>query len=161
MKWVALSTILFFISCSNKAVDQIFTHYKKQDIEFAATIPGWAIRAGLRVAKNYSEDDTFKDINKIIEKIYKVRLLVTDKNTIKDSYQFVHSNLTKDRFELYGKVKSNQTYFDLWVKEKNDKIQDIFLYVNDNTDLVLVQIKGRINLKALEPMLEDNLYSNF
>ena len=88
----------------------MFTHYKKQDAAFAATLPGWLVERGLKMAFAETDDTAIKDIRSVVKNIDKIRVLVSDNNISKIiPYRTVKSELQNDQYELFGMVNSKGT----------------------------------------------------
>ncbi len=146
-----LFTIILFGSCSSKTVDNLFTHYKQDNEVVAATLPGWLVEKGLSMAFSSNTDEEglamFKNVIKDVDKL---RVLVSTDAKPNPELKNLSQNLTKEKYELYGMVNHKDTKFNLWVKEKKKNVKDVFLFINSDDNVVLLHLKGEIDMDALQ-----------
>lgn len=153
MKYLIIicSTIILFASCSSKTVDKLFTHYKQDDKVIAATLPGWLVEKGLRMAiKNSNNEEDIAAFKSIIKDVDKLRVLVSTDIKPNPELSSLSKNMEKDDYELYGMVNNKDSKINLWVKEKKNKVKDVFLFINSEDNIVLMHLKGEINMDALQ-----------
>ena len=88
--------------------------------------------------------------NKVVHDIDKLRVLVSSDVNPDRKHRNISTSMEKSNYENYAMVNYPEAKFNLWVKEKKNKVRDIFLYVTTEENVVLLQIKGDINMDELE-----------
>ena len=140
---------ILMTSCHRNTVNRLFTEYKKDDKVIAATVPGWMVEKGLNLA--FKDDSiSMETFNKVVHDIDKLRVLVSSDVNPDRKHRNISTSMEKSNYENYAMVNYPEAKFNLWVKEKKNKVRDIFLYVTTEENVVLLQIKGDINMDELE-----------
>ena len=151
-------TLILLSSCQRSPVDRLFSKYKSEDNSFAATLPGWLIEKGISAAFDENDDAQLASFESVVTNIKKIRVLVgKDPQTNKQEIRNMNDALTKAKYELYGMVNSKGTNLNFWVKEKKERIRDVFLFINGDDKVVLLQVKGDIDMAALEKIDLNNI----
>lgn len=145
-----LLTVILAASCSNKTVDKLFTHYKKDESVIAATIPGWLVEKGLHFALKQESIEELHDVQKVVRNIKKLRLLVSSDMVESAPVKNLSANLRKEKYELFGMVNNRDAKVNIWIQENSGRVKDVFLYVKSDEYVVLLQVKGDIDMNALE-----------
>jgi hypothetical protein len=145
---------MLMTSCHRNGVNRLFTEYKKDDNVIVVTVPGWMVEKGLNLA--FEDDEESMIIFKsIVQNVQKLRVLVSsDVNPDRKHKNITHS-MDKANYDNYAMFNHPEANFNLWVKEKNNKVKDIFLYVTTEDNVVLLQIKGDLNMDELQKIQLD------
>ena len=146
-----LGSLLFLASCSKRPVDKLFTHYKQDDKVIAATLPGWLVEKGLKMAFDDADDaESLNAFKSVIKDVDKLRVLISTDTKPNPQIENLTKNMESAKYELYGMVNNKDNKINLWVKEKKDLVKDVFVFITNDDNVVLLQLKGDIDMNALQ-----------
>jgi hypothetical protein len=146
---LAFAIIVSLASCQRSTVDSLFSKYKKDDNVIAATLTGWLVERGLSMALK-NDEEAKNTLDKVVNNIKKVRVLVSMDNKSDRPLKDISSKMREGNYQMFAMVNHPEGKFNLWIKEKENKVRDIFLYINSDENIVLLQVKGDINMDVLE-----------
>lgn len=138
---------------AQKHVHRFIDQMKKQDSYVGATVPGWLIRMGTRIADLEAElSAEEKGILDIANGIKKVRVAVINEgNVIEGKHINKLIDLSKkDGLVEYLRVKDGKTRVYVLIDEKRDRIRNLNIIANTDDECVVVSIKTNISMKQLE-----------
>ena len=97
------------------------------------------------------------DIKNIVPKIESLRMLTSDKSSLKDKMASdFKSFVDKDKdYEELMRIKSGQTNITFNLKKKGEVISELIMLIIDNEDFVVVQILGNFLLDDIKKIAED------
>lgn len=149
-----LFTCAVLVSCSStKSVSGFYHANKKDAVNF--TVPGWLIWFGTGIANEYVKDPEIKAGLAIAKKVKRVRLLVKEKeNQVPASdVATLVNNLRNDHFEDLIYVKDGTTTFSMMIREKKDKIRNLFILVHEPDQLMMIEMKTRLRYKDIRNLI--------
>ena len=151
---IVIAFTMLMTSCHRNTVNRLFTEYKKDDNVIAATVPGWMVKKGLDLAFD-DDEESMEIFNSVVQNVEKLRVLVSSDINPDRKHKNIVQSMEKANYENYAMVSHPEANFNLWVKEKNNKVKDIFLYVTTEDNVVLLQIKGDLNMDELQKIQLD------
>lgn len=150
-----LSLLLLAICAhSQRNADRLINTIKKEDASITVKVPGWLIEKAFDVAAEVEQDEDLDAWNSISESIKQVRVSVVEQATRPETVTKVSEYITKlqavDNYEVYAKIRQEDTTVDVMVREDRDVIKNILLYVHGEGTLAAIHVKGSIDLKDFE-----------
>jgi len=97
------------------------------------------------------------DIKNILPKIESLRMLTSDKSSLKEKMASDFKNLVeKDKeYEELVRIKSGKSNVTFNLKMKDDLIRELIMLVIDEEDFVVIQILGNFLLEDIKKIAED------
>lgn len=145
-----LAALFLLSSCSNQTVDRLFTHYKKDDSAIAATLPGWLVEKGLSLAFKQEGPEALAQFRDVVKDIKKVRVLVSKNKAENHLVKSLSKNMVREKYELFTMVRHQDSNINLWVRENKTVAKDIFVFIQSDDNVVLLQVKGEIDMSSVE-----------
>ena len=151
MKTIRLIILLFMAAPALHAQDYgLYWKYKDYDGAIAVSVPRWATFVG----SAFIEDKTDRQL---VRKVRKVRVLFFEDGspfTQRDLKRFAKKAKRRHLDQLLT-VRHEKTYVNVLAKERNSVIKKVVLLVNSDEGSGLVTVKGRLDLKDLNKVIED------
>jgi len=151
-----LLMISLFCSCllyaQNSAFNRLFEKYENED---EVTVVNISKSMFNLIPGNIKTGNV--DIKNIVPKIESMRLLTSDKSSLKDKMNADFKDLVdKDKdYEELMRVKSGKSNISFNLKKKGDLIRELIMLVNDEEDFVVIQILGNFLLDDIKKIAED------
>jgi len=149
-----LTTLLLGTSLSQRSVDKFIDNNKDYDNGdgIAMTIPGWLIRSGMNFAEKFAEDEDEKAYLSLGQYIKKLRFLAIEENSkIKDQdIDWLIRSLKKEKMDEFVTIRSEDANVNVWVKERDDIVEDLVVMVREDESFALVKMKTELPLDALK-----------
>lgn len=149
--FLAVIILLLITSCNRSPINKIFEDVKdNENGVFAVTIPGWLVSKGIKLGlKNNVIEEDLTAINAISGGIKKVRVLFAESmenKSLKAHLDKSVSSLEKYDFSPYVYIKDKDARVSVWAKEKNNRLNDLFVYINSDEETALVHIETDISV---------------
>lgn len=145
-------------SCGgSRHMNKIYHEYNRFDEGVTKfRVPGWLFWLGSGIAYESLDDEDAKRAMTIVRKIRGMRLLVVEKeNDIsKAKIKGMLSGLRQDRFEDMFYIQSGQSTVSFMIREKDDKIKNLLIVVNEPDNFVMTHIKTRIKYEDLSKLIK-------
>lgn len=140
-----------FTACNRNPINSIFEDVKdNQDHVFAVTIPGWLIKKGVQIGlKNDALENDIAAINSVAGGIKKVRVLFAESMnnpSLRTHLDKSVHGLEKYDYSPYIYVRDEDARVSVWAKEKGDRLNDLFVYVNSDEETALVHVETDISM---------------
>lgn len=146
-----LLLILFFLTGAltsatgqeKKPLKTFFHQYKQEDEAFHLSIPGWLLRFGLALAGEKKELDEVE--LSVVKGIKKVQLLILENGSEAASLALNKTvkELKNNSFEQLLSFREEGARVNLMTHVKRSKVKNLLLFVNDETDIILINLKTR------------------
>jgi len=155
-KYLLLLVLPFFFvaqGSSQRAVNKLINQVKKHDKAVAFTIPGWIMRTGLRFALEEEEPTLEKGYRDLISGIRQLRFVAVDDKVEIESEKLnkiINTLKTKDGFEDYARVRDKGNNVHVMVREKKDRIKNLFVLVHGEDQMVVLNFKTDISMEELK-----------
>ena len=97
------------------------------------------------------------DINNILPKIESLLLISSEKNNVKDKMALEFKSLiekNKDYEELM-RIRDGKSNVIFNVKKKGDIINELIMFINDETDFMAIQILGNFTIDDVQQITKD------
>lgn len=134
---------------AHKIIDQI----KYQDGSLTLTVPKWLVKKISKETIKLPDSTDYNTINQIRKNIGKVRLTTLEKsNHFAINPQDLYDLVAIDKYELYSKVKDDGDTFSLYLKSKDDIINNLFILHECHTEIMAMNVDLKIDLTQFEKL---------
>jgi hypothetical protein len=143
-------------SCGGtRHVGQFYREQKTNAEGFRFSVPGWLIWFGTGVAYESVNEPEVKTGLQIARKLKGIRMssLKTRQPVRTESVATMLSGLRSSRFEDLILVKSGSANFSIMVREKNDRIRNLFIYALDGDELFLMELRSRLHYEEIRQLI--------
>jgi Domain of unknown function (DUF4252) len=159
---IYLVVISFYISAgqvtAQNSVKNIVRQLKKTEHYEGISLPGWVIRLGMKIAES-DEKDTLGNfgLKQLVGKIKHLRIATTLLDSKKYNSQsivnnFIKSVVSKDGFEEYVSVRSEDQHLKILIREDDDRIKNLLVLSNEGEELSLIHLKTNISSEDLKSL---------
>lgn len=152
-----LGLAILLSSCGgNREISQFYHKHKRGKDVTNFTVPGWLIWFGTGLANEFVKKPDEKAALRIAKEIKQIRLLVAEDQQVIPEAEVTQliSNLKKDNFEDLIYVKDGETQFSMMIREKNKRIKNLFILVNDKGDLVMISLKANLHYNEINRLVK-------
>lgn len=146
---VLLSLTLLTQSCS-ATEDGTFAHfynkYKKKDNFVSFNIPPGLIHLFV------SKDE--KELKQLLKNIDDIRFLVYESNPDSNKYYATElkNNLSSRLYKDLLQIKNGSDTVEFKIREKNNKVNELIMIVNDSSSFFVMSIEGEIELDKVKEL---------
>lgn len=154
---IVLCLAFLLSSCSStKSVSGFYQAHKREKGVLNFTLPGWLIWLGTGIAHESVKEQEAKVALQLAKKVKRLRFMVMeDKNTASHTeISSLVSNLRKDNFEDLIYVKEGTTTFTFMIREKKDKIRNLFFLVSEDDELVMMEMKSNLRYSDISKLIK-------
>ena len=130
------------------SVNRFFNKHSASKNAISVDISGILIKVAAKIAAEEHE------AAEILASINRLQVLVLeDENPVSASeFQSFTTKLRKDDFEDLMTVREGKTRVNFFIREKNDKIQNILILVSEEDNFVMLNLKGKIKFSDLNKL---------
>ncbi len=143
---------VFIFGQQEMSVRKFSKKYKKGKESLSIKVPGWLARTTLGIA---GEPET----KKLLKGVRNVRVTIVEQyaNPIKkEDMSALMNGLKNNEMEPLLTVREKETNIDVYVQEKDGIARRLFLLVEDESDMVLLNVKGKMKTKQIVDYINDN-----
>lgn len=157
--FIYLAILAFYISSgqvtAQNSVKNIVRQLKKTEHYEGVSLPGWVIRLGLRLVENDNAEFEHSGLKQLIGKIKHLRVATAQLDIKKYNTQsivnnFIKSVITKDAFEEYVSVRSEDQHLKILIKEDDEMIKNLLILSNEGGEISLIHLKTNISMEDLK-----------
>jgi hypothetical protein len=162
MKYLIYFAVLSFYISSGKvtaqnSVKNIVKQLKKTEHYEGVSLPGWVIRLGLKMVDNDDAELENSGLKQLIGKIKHLRVATTQLDSRKYNTQsivnnFIKSVVTKDAFEEYVSVRSEDQHLKILIREDDEMIKNLLILSNEGEEISLIHLNTNISLEDLKSL---------
>jgi len=159
MKNILLISLIFIIPGSlqaqSPAIQDFHDRYKENGKYVSVRIEGGLLKFLTNVDTN---DENAKDLMKAISGLESITFHSIDRDEpdFDDNYlKKFKKSIQKDKYEELMIVRDGDTLVDFLIKEKNGKISDLLLMVNNIDEFFLLNFSGEIDLATLSKLSDE------
>lgn len=155
---IALLSICLVCACSitqgQRTVNKFIDKHLKNEKAIAMSLPGWLIRTGANIARNFSDEEDVKEYLKLAKYIKKVRFMVIedDVDIEYDEMRSLLTNIRKDEFEDFVKVRDKRDHVHILMKESSGDLKNLVILVYEPENLVVVSLKLNLPMEEFEAL---------
>jgi len=155
--WLALLGLLLpSISIGQTAkANSFYNKYKSNNNSFNLTLPGWVIDLGATIAVWTTDDKEEKEAFRLMKNIQRMKLLVLEEGVnVKDKHiKKMYASLKNNDYEDLVQVRDGDTRVNILIREKKDKIRNIFLFVHEPDEAVMLSLKTKLSMDEINDMI--------
>lgn len=160
---VIIICLLCMIFCSTSevsgqgSVKKIVRQLKKTEHYQGISLPGWLIRAGLKLATNDDNQATLSGLVRVSKKIKRIRVATTTLDIKKYDTKAIVNNFAKsvqekDRFEEYVSVKEEDRNLKIMVQDDHDVIRNVIILSEENGEIAFIHLKSNLTMEDLKDL---------
>ncbi len=145
---IVITALLLVLPCLSYSQDpSIVDFYKKyEQLEDVTniTLQGWI----LKMATQYTDEE---DVDKILNKITKLRVLVMENGNLVSSQErrdLVRS-VKQNRFEDLMQIRDEGNLIEFLIREDKDTITDVLVLISGDEEFVLLSLEGSLKFSDL------------
>ena len=139
-----------------KDIRKFFRKYKKGKETKNFTIPGWLIRFGTGIARNFVEDEAEVEALKLARGIRKAKFLINENDNpveFSDFKNLVNSVRQKSYADLVM-VRAEDTNVQIMVNEDGEKIKGMLILVSEEDTFVMMYMKTRLKYEQISKVIK-------
>lgn len=143
---------------AQNSVKNIVKQLKKTEHYEGISLPGWVIRLGLKIAESDDNDKLENSgLKQLIGKIKHLRVATTQLDSKKYNTQsivnnFIKSLVTKDAFEEYVSVRSEDQHLKILIREDDEMIKNLLILSNEGDEISLIHLNTNISSEDLKSL---------
>ncbi|MEM1327433.1 MAG: DUF4252 domain-containing protein [Bacteroidota bacterium] len=146
------------LQAQNNIIDNFYHTHKRADNTVNVMLPGLVLQLGLPILKANVDTHVERNALDLLQDVRSVKLLVTTQREMPEKHRsrFLR-DLSEEGFEPLVQVRSKDQQVDVVIREKNDIVRNLVVFVNDNEDdeVIFFSLKTKIHLEDLEAIIND------
>lgn len=143
--FILLAMIPFFLGAQSNVVNDFYEDFKGNSRAMSFEFGDWML-------KTVSQNSDDKEVQAILENITKVRLLLADDVITKSDSKQLINGMHKDNFSDLIQIREKGNNVQCLVKESGDFITDVVLLVTSDSDVILLNIMGKLTYDDLRKL---------
>lgn len=146
-----IAMALLIASCSRSPVHKFIDTYNQQQNTFSATVPGWLVRTGTKMALKHSDDNDMDGWKSIADKLGEMRVFTAKEGTIpQGAFQQLIKDLHKADYTDYVTVREKEKHVRVMTQEKKDRIKQLLVLVSSDNETVVAYMDANLTVAELE-----------
>ncbi len=147
----------------NQAINKFYRQHKKGKAVKNFKVPGWLIHLGGNIAKKQMKEKDAKMALNLVKYLKGTRLMFSDgQNPVPvQSVKQLTDGVRKKGFDDWILVRDGETRVNIMAREKNGKIKNLMILVNEEDTFVMVSSKMRLKTKHLAAFLQEIIRKEF
>lgn len=134
---------------------KFYKKYKSYENTTKMTVPGWLIGFGAGMARWFVDDPQARAALKLAKKIKRLRLLVMEgQNPVRNSdMKNLVLAVRKASYEDFVQVRDGNTRVTFMIRERNDKIRNLLIFVSEEDEFILLDLKSKLKIEHINRLL--------
>lgn len=143
---------LFLGSCANAPLNKLYRQHKQQPEATKFKLPAVVIRMGGLAAFSGLPTAVRKQNRGLWRKLGKLRFIQAPLN---EDYDFakMYGKLRQSGIEDLVFVRDKETRVQVAIRERNGKIRDVILLIEDGDDLIYFHIRSRLKIEHIQKLI--------
>ena len=163
MKNLLFAILIFAIPVTtfsqNKSINKFYRQYKKGPEVRSFKVPGFLINLGGKIGKKHVDGEIEKMALQLTKYIKGTRIMVAEDGSPVPPKAV--GKLTKDvksqGFDDWIQVRSEETRVSIMAREKNGKIKNMMILVNEPDNFVMLSMKSKLKPEHLANFIQEVL----
>ena len=140
---------------SQSSVNHVFKQIQKTEKHESFSFPGWILRLGSKILVKSEPELKNSGLLTLVKKIKSIKVAttqldITKYNTSAIVNNFIKKVQSKDNFEEYISVRSEDQNIRILIKEEKDIIKNLLILSADGADLAMIHVKTKIHIDDLK-----------
>ena len=150
-----LPLLLNDAEAQQQPINAFYNTFKKEKEAFHLSLPGWLIRWVVGISGEKKEMNDME--KKVLKGIKKMKLLIVEdsKRDLQNSFKKLIHKLEMQEFEPLVSIREQNLAIILMSRDKKDKITNLFLFVNEEEELVMISLKTNIPTSIIKENQEE------
>ncbi len=147
-----------FLVAQNRSINKFYRSHKKDVGAINVSVPGWLLKLSAGIAKKHVDEEMRAGL-KYVKHIKKLKVLVIEEGSTvsnEEARQFIKQIKGKGMEDLLM-INDKETKVNIMMREKKDVIRNLFIFVRDDDELVMVSMKTKIKMEDINNMIKDLL----